>query len=122
MNESKKFGQFISDLRIKHSMKSQELAERVGISQAYLSQLEHGVRLNPDPVVIVKIAKVLYLTFDESAELFNMYAKKTGQLAPDIVEYIKLSKKVQKALRYSCNKGVPDEVWEEFIEKLKNEQ
>ena len=119
MNENTKFGQFISDLRLKHSMRSQDLAERVGISQAYLSQLEHGVRLNPDPGVIVKIAKILDLTIDESAELFDMYAKETGQLAPDIVEYIKSSKKVQEALRYSCNKGVPDEAWGEFIEKLK---
>ena len=93
-------------------MKSQDLAERVEISQAYLSQLEHGVRLNPDPAVIVKIAKVLGLTFDESAEFFDMYARETGQIAPDIAEYIRSSKTVQKALRYSCNKGVPDEVWE----------
>ena len=119
MNRKTNFGQFISDLRIKHSMRSQDLAERVGISQAYLSQLEHGVRLNPDPVVIVKISKILDLTIDESAELFDMYARETGQLAPDIAEYIKSSKTVQKALRYSCNKCVPDEVWKKFIEKLK---
>ena len=118
MNKNTNFGQFISDLRIKHSMKSQELAERVGISQAYLSQLEHGVRLNPDPAVIVKIAKILDLTIDESAELFDMYARETGQLAPDIAEYIKSSKMIQKALRYACNKGVSDEVWEKLIEKL----
>ena len=57
------------------------------------------------------------LTDDESAELFDMYAKETGQLAPDIAEYIKSSKAVQKALRYACKKGVPDEVWKQFIEK-----
>ena len=115
MNENTKFGQFISDLRIRHSMKSQDLAERVGISQAYLSQLEHGVRLNPDPAVIMKISQVLDLTDNEAAELFDMYAKETGQLAPDIAEYIKSSKTVQKALRYACNKGVPDEILGEFI-------
>ena len=119
MNKSKNFGQFISDLRIRHSMRSQDLADRVGISRPYLSQLEHGVRLNPDPAVIMKIAKALDLTQEEAAELFDMYARETGQLAPDIAEYIRSSKTVQKALRYSCNKGVPDVVWEEFIEKLK---
>ena len=119
MNRNTNFGQFISDLRIKHSMKSQELAERAGISQAYLSQLEHGVRVNPDPVVIMKIVKVLNLTQEESSELFDMYARETEQLAPDIAEYIKSSKTIQNALRYACNKGVPDEVWEQFIEKLK---
>ena len=118
MNEKTKFGQIISDLRIRHSIKSQDLAERVGISQAYLSQLEHGVRINPDPAVIMRISQALDLTDDESAELFDMYAKETGQLAPDIAEYIRVNKTVQKALRYACNKGVSDEVWEKFIEKL----
>ena len=119
MNRKTNFGQFISDLRIKHSMRSQDLAERVGISQAYLSQLEHGVRINPDPAVIMKISQVLDLKDDESAELFDMYARETGQLAPDIAEYISSSKTIQKVLRYSCNNAVPDEVWKEFIEKLK---
>ena len=119
MNEKTKFGQFISDLRIRRSMRSQDLAERVGISQAYLSQLEHGVRLNPDPDVIMKISQVLDLTDDESAELFDMYAKETGQLAPDIAEYIKSSKPIQKVLRYACNNSVSDEVWKKFIKKIK---
>ena len=119
MNESKNFGLFISVLRTSHSMSSQNLAKKVGISSAYLSQLEHGVRLNPDPYVIMKIAKVLDLTQEEAAELFDMYARETGQLAPDIAEYISSSKTIQKVLRYSSNNAVPDEVWKEFIEKLK---
>ena len=99
-------------------MKSQDLAERVGISQAYLSQLEHGVRINPDPVVIMKIVKVLNLTQKESAELFDMYASKTEQLAPDIAEYIRANKAVQKTLRCACNNDVSDEVWEQFMERV----
>ena len=118
MNENTKFGQIISDLRIRHSMRSQDLADRVGISRAYLSQLEHGVRINPNPAVIMKISQVFDLTDNESAELFDMYAKETGQLAPDIAEYIRSNKMVQKALRCACNKGVPDEVWGQFIEQL----
>ena len=103
-------------------MRSQDLADRVGISRAYLSQLEHGVRVNPDLAVIIKIAKALDLAQEEAAELFDMYASETGQIAPDIAEYIRSNKSVQMALRYACTKGVPDEVWEQFIEKLKNEQ
>ncbi|MCH5194690.1 MAG: helix-turn-helix domain-containing protein [Oscillospiraceae bacterium] len=118
MKENTKLGQVIYDLRIRHSMKGQALAEKVGISRSYLCQLEHGVRLNPDPAVIMKISKVLDLTDDEASELFDMYAKETGQLAPDIVEYIRSNKMVQKALRCACNKGVPDEVWGQFIEQL----
>lgn len=122
MNENTKFGQFISDLRIKHSMRGQELAERVGISKSYLWQLEHGVRVNPDPDVIVKIVKVLNLTKQESAALYDMYAEVTGIISPDIAEYVKSSKALQIAIRYVISVNAKDEVWEIFIEQLKNEQ
>lgn len=122
MNENTKFGQFISDLRIRHSMKGQELADRVGISKTYLWQLEHGVRLNPDVDVIMKIAKALDLTEKESAALYDMYAEATGQISPDIAEYVKSSKALQIAIRYAITVNAKDEVWELFIEQLKNEQ
>lgn len=41
MNNNLKFGQFISEKRLKLSMES-ELANALGISNAYLSQLEKG--------------------------------------------------------------------------------
>ena len=47
----------------------------------------------------MKVAKVLDLTQEESAELFDMYSKATGQISPDIAEYIIKNKIVQKALR-----------------------
>ena len=119
MNENTKFGQFISDLRIRHSMRGQELADRVGISKPYLWQLEHGVRLNPDSNVILKIAKILDLTEQESVALYDMYAEVTGQLSPDIAEYVKSSKAVQKAIRYVLSVNATDDVWEQFIEQLK---
>lgn len=122
MNGNTKFGQFISDLRMKHSMRSQDLAEKAGISKAYLSQLEHGVRLNPDADVVLKIAKALNLTKQEAAMLFDMYAEATGQLSPDIAEYVKRNKLIQKALRYAHDVDVSNETWEQFIEQLKNEQ
>lgn len=119
MNESKNFGLFISVLRTSHSMSSQDLAKKVGISNAYLSQLEHGIRVNPDSDVIVRIAQVLDLTQEESAELFDMYSRATGQVSPDIAEYIMSNENVQKVQRYACNKGFPNNVLEQFIEMLK---
>lgn len=118
MNENTKFGQFISDLRSRHSMKGQELAEKVGISRSYLWQLEHGVRLNPDADVIIRIVKALDLTKEESAALCGVYARETEQLAPDIAEYIKNCKAVQKAIRYVLSVNAADEVWKLFIEQL----
>ena len=119
MNENKNFGLFISVLRTSRSMSSQDLAKKVGISNAYLSQLEHGVRLNPDPDVIVKIANVLDLGQEESTELFDMYSMVTGRISPDIAGYVMGNVSVQKALRCAYTVNAADEVWEQFIEMLK---
>lgn len=67
----------------------------------------------------MRIAKVLDLTQEESTELFDMYSRATGQISPDIAEYIMSNENVQKVLRYACNKGIPNDVLEQFIEMLK---
>lgn len=56
-----KFGQFISEKRLKLSMESQELAQALGISNAYLSQLEKGIRTHPSAELLDKIVKILCL-------------------------------------------------------------
>ena len=42
-------------------MESQELAKALGISNAYLSQLEKGIRTHPSAELLDKIAKILCL-------------------------------------------------------------
>lgn len=69
-------------------MKSQDLAEKTRISNTYLSQLEHGLRINPDADLILRIAKILDLISQESIELYDLYAKAFGQISPDIAVYI----------------------------------
>lgn len=82
------FGQFISEQRQKHSMESQELAKALGISGAYLSQLERGVRTNPSTELLDKIAMVLCLNKIETETLYDLYAKVSRQISPDIAVYI----------------------------------
>lgn len=75
------FGQFISEQRQKHSMESQELAKALGISGAYLSQLERGVRTNPSTELLDKIAMVLCLNKIETETLYDLYAKVSRQIS-----------------------------------------
>ena len=93
------FGQFISEQRQKHSMESQELAKALGISGAYLSQLERGVRTNPSTELLDKIAMVLCLNKIETETLYDLYAKVSGQISPDLAVYVSSSETVRQALR-----------------------
>ena len=78
------FGQFITKQRHKHSIKCQDLAQKIGILNAYLSQLEHGIRINPEPMLLLKIEKALDLTTEEVTSLFDLYAKAFRQMFTDM--------------------------------------
>lgn len=119
MNDKTDFGQFISEQRKKHSMESQEFAEALGISGAYLSQLERGVRTNPSVELLDKIAMVLCLNQIETETLYDLYAKVSGQISPDLAVYVSSSETVRQALRTARDANATEEDWKQFIEQLK---
>ena len=82
------FGQFIIKQRMLRNVTCQQLAKRIGISTAYLSQLERGIRINPDSQLLLKIAHVLNLSVEDSNTLFDLYAEVSGHLPPDITDYL----------------------------------
>lgn len=53
------FGSYIKRLRLENNLSSRKLAERSGISQGYLSQLETGANKNPSPEIVKKLANGL---------------------------------------------------------------
>ncbi len=122
MNDKIEFGRFITNQRQCHSMKSQELAEELGISVGYLSQLEHGQRTNPSPELLENLACVLHLNKQETETLYDLYAKANGTLSPDAAAYAASRPIVVQALRAARDEGATDADWMKFIDWLKNEQ
>ena len=119
MNNNLKFGQFISEKRLKLSMESQELAKVLGISNAYLSQLEKGIRTHPSAELLDKIAKILCLNKAETETMYDLYAEANGQISPDIAEYVAENKIVRQAIRAARDAETTDKDWKQFIEQLK---
>ena len=58
------FSEFIKDGREKRNMLQSEVAELAGITQAYYSMLERGLR-EPDLIVAMKICKALRLNLSK---------------------------------------------------------
>lgn len=52
------FGTWLRINRINRNITLGQLSEQTGISVAYLSRLEHGVRINPSRAIIDKIRNV----------------------------------------------------------------
>ena len=123
MNYKTDLGQFISEQKHKMHLQSQELAKILGISIPYLSQIEHGKRQCPDVSLIKKMAEVFELTMEEKYIFYDLFAEASGQLSPDIVEYLQSNKIIIKALRTARDVSATDKDWERFIESLnENEQ
>jgi transcriptional regulator with XRE-family HTH domain len=56
-------GQFLCDERVKSHMTLREAAERAGISNPYLSMLEHDKIKEPSVFVLSKISKTYCVSF-----------------------------------------------------------
>ncbi|HQL99967.1 MAG TPA: helix-turn-helix transcriptional regulator [Ruminococcus flavefaciens] len=123
MNSKTDLGQFISEHRKIKKLQSQELAEILGITVAYYSQIEHGKRKCPDLQLIKKMIEVFELTMEETNIFYDLYAEASGQLSPDITEYLQSNKSAVKAIRAARDASATDKDWERFIKYLRqNEQ
>ena len=118
MIRSTDFGQFISEQKEKRSIQSQELADRIGISKGYLSQIEHGKRLCHGKELLPKIAEALELSDEERYKLYDLYAAASGRISPDIEAYIRSSPVIVQVLRKAHDVGATVQQWEEIIDLL----
>lgn len=64
------FGKFIKDGREKQKLYQSNVAEMLGISQQYYSQIENGAR-NVDLVLSLKICEVLHLNITDFVKIYD---------------------------------------------------
>ena len=118
MTDKLRFGQFISEKRTRLSMTKRELAGQIGISTAYLSQIEGGIRSNPKREIIENLIASLHLNEEDTYRLYDLYAKVTDSVAIDIAQLIKQNDIVSKAIRTAIKTGASEAAWLEFIDRL----
>lgn len=66
------FGQKVRELRKNRGISQKEMAEKLAISPAYLSALEHGHRGRPSWALIQQIISFFNIIWDEAEELENL--------------------------------------------------
>ncbi len=68
-------GDNVKTLRLSHGLSQEELAFRAELDRTYISQIERGIS-NPSVLVILKIATILGVAFEEhfiSNEVTRLY-------------------------------------------------
>lgn len=66
------FGEKVRELRKSRGINQKEMAQKLAISPAYLSALEHGHRGRPSWALIQQIISFFNIIWDEAEELENL--------------------------------------------------
>lgn len=82
----KALGEHIHQLRLDRGLKLRETARKAGVDPTWLSRLEQGVYVSPDPHQLVKVAQGLEVDVEE---LYVVAGLSTGHGLPGFAPYLR---------------------------------
>ena len=122
--------QKIKQLRQEKGYSLNELAERAGISKAYLSQLENNRSKQPSAEILLKIASALRTTIADLLDKpVRVHAKDFGEMPDGLRELIdeqgetldirEEDVKMLMSIRYRGNQPETPEDWEHILRTIR---
>lgn len=120
MNTIKTFGEFVVERRLEKGISLRKMAELMGVSAPFWSDVEKGRKNPPKLEKLELLANILRLTDEDKTLMFDLAGKERDAVAPDIPAYIMENDYVVAALRTVRDLGASEEDWEKFVEDLKN--
>lgn len=113
------FGDFISKKRVEKKITLRKMADALGVSAPFLTDVEKDRRNPFDIEKLNHLAHILELTTEEKTLMLDLAGKKRNEVAPDLPEYIMERDYVSAALRTARDLDAGEEEWKQFIEELK---
>ena len=113
------FGEFLQKKRLENEITLRKMAELIGITAPYLTDIEKDRRNPPEIQKLDKIAEILSLTEEEKAVMFDLAGKQRNSVAPDLPDYIMKRDYVAAALRTARDLDADEDDWLKFLEELK---
>lgn len=115
------FGKCIRKQREELGMSLRSVAANIGISAAYLSDIEKGNRYAPisknNLDIIYKLLEILNISNEQSEYVIDM-AYSTHGCHKDILEYLSECEKARKFIRYVHKLELSDSEWNYLFEQL----
>lgn len=118
MRDEERFGTFLRDMRKERHVSIRSLANHLGISAAYLSDIEHGNRSPFSYKMMLDTAEFLLLSKEEEEQMFDEAAASRGEVAADVIDYIKMHDYVTFALREARRLGATKKDWMQFVSQI----
>ena len=113
------FGAFLQRKREEKGITLRKMAEMLGFSAPFLSDVEKDRRNPPELAKLEQIAEILGLTYEEQETMYNLAGKKRDSVAPDLPEYIMSRDYVAAALRTARDLDAGEEEWLRFVQELR---
>ena len=112
------FGEFLQRKREEKLITLRKMADMLGFSAPFLSDVEKGRRNPPDLPKLEQISNILGLTKEEERFMFDLAGDKRETIAPDLPVYIMGRDYVAAALRTARDLDAGEEEWQQFIREL----
>ncbi len=93
------FGSYLRKLREDRNLRQADLAEKIGVSTVYVSDIERGLRKPPDSEKLRIWVNQLCLSQHETSEFYDLVGVARGIAPPDIQEYLNGNLAAQSAIR-----------------------
>ena len=113
------FGEFISKKRVEKKITLRKMADMLGVSAPFLTDVEKDRRNPFDMEKLTQLAQILNLSKEENAQMLDLAGKKRNAVAPDLPEYIMERDYVSAALRTARDLDAGEEEWNQFVEEAK---
>lgn len=113
------FGEFIKDKRAEKGITMRRMAELLGCSAPYLSDVEKDRRNPFDMEKLRRLSRILSLSRNEYELMLDLAGRSRNSVAPDLPDYIMNRDYVSAALRTARDLDAGEEEWKRFVEELK---
>jgi transcriptional regulator with XRE-family HTH domain len=104
------FGTRLRAIRAERGIRLKDMAEKLGVSGAYLSALEHGRRGRPTHAMVVAICAQLNIIWDEADELMRLARLSHPRVAVDTAGLSPAATELANLLAERIRKLSPAEV------------
>lgn len=118
--EGQTFGKFIAEKRMERGWSLRVLAGRLGITAAYLSDVENSRRRAFDLTRLRSFARAVNLSRADTDRLYDLAGKDRGEPSPDVSEYLTDNGYICAALRTVRTLNANEDDWQQMLEELKN--
>ena len=113
------FGEFLQRKRTEKQITLRKMAEMIGITAPYLTDIEKDRRNPPEMEKLELISQILMLNDEDKTTMYDLAGKKRNSVAPDLPDYIMEHDYVSAALRTAHDLDASEADWLKFVEELR---